>query len=343
LVLGLRRLLGEQPVDVVHANGWIAYASAAAVAGGDTPLVISVRDYGYACATRSLLWRDRELCHGPAPGRCLDCAAHRYGPLKALAAVGGVRTGRSLLRRTVRGIHSVSRFVEHTVQRDLLRNDPTWRPALARIPDVVPPAASGPQSPSARDQALLASLPSVPFILFVGALQGHKGLGVLLEAWTRLAVRDSACPPLVLIGTRWPDTPVSFPSDVTVLTDVPHPVVMTAWERSLFGVAPSVWPDPLPGVVREAMSRRRAVVATAVGGNPDMITDGENGLLVRPGDADDLANAMARLLGDPDLRERLGQAGWRSVQDLTADRVAAQFETLYQRSRSVTLSDDAAA
>jgi glycosyltransferase involved in cell wall biosynthesis len=106
---------------------------------------------------------------------------------------------------------------------------------------------------------------------------------------------------------------------------------------------PSVWPDPLPGVVREAMTRERAVVATAVGGNPDMVVDGENGLLVKPGDPDALAAAMARLLDDPDLRGRLGRAGLRSVEELTADRVAAQFETLYHRSRATALSDDAAA
>ena len=147
----------------------------------------------------------------------------------------------------------------------------------------------------------------------------------------------------MLIGTRWPDTPAAFPSDVMVLSDVPHAVVMAAWERSLFGVVPSVWPDPLPGVVREAMTRERAVVASAVGGNPDMVIDGENGLLVKPGDPDDLAAAMARLLADPDLRTRLGRAGRESVENLTADRVAAQFETLYQRSRSMVLSDDAAA
>src|SRR5262245_6729699 len=74
LVRGLRRMLAERPADVVHANGWIAYACAAAVAGSDTPLVLSVRDYGYSCAVRSLLWRGRELCDGPSPARCLDCA-----------------------------------------------------------------------------------------------------------------------------------------------------------------------------------------------------------------------------------------------------------------------------
>jgi glycosyltransferase involved in cell wall biosynthesis len=336
-------LLSEHPVDMVHANGWIAYACAAAVAGSDTPLVLSVRDYGYSCPVRSLLWRGRELCDGPSPARCLDCAGRHYGPVKALAAVGGVRTGRSLLRRTVRGIHSVSRFVQQIVERDLMRGDPGWRPALARIPDVVPAPDFAARPLSPREQALVAGLPSEPFILFVGALQPHKGLGVLLDAYTRLTLRGRDCPPLVLIGTRWPDTPASFPSDVTVLSDMPHAVVMSAWQRSLFGVVPSVWPDPLPGTVREPMTRGRPVIASAVGGNPDMVTDGENGLLVRPGDPDDLAAAMARLLDDPQLRARLGEAGRASVAELTADRVAAQFEHLYQRSRALAESDPAAA
>ena len=187
-----------------------------------------------------------------------------------------MRSGRPLLRRTVRAIHSVSRFVEHTVERDVLRGDPGWRPILERIDDIVPatPDAVARATRSCR-LGLLGRLPAVPFILFVGALQAHKGLDVLLEAWGRMA---SARP--TASGRRWcssaparPIRPATFPAGVTVLSDVPHRVVMAAWERCLFGVVPSVWPDPLPGVVREPMTRGKAVIGSAVGGIPDMITD----------------------------------------------------------------------
>ena len=116
---------------------------------------------------------------------------------------------------------------------------------------------------------------------------------------------------------------------MTLLESVPHPVVMAAWERSLFGVAPSVWPDPLPGVVREPMTRGRPVIATRVGGNTDMVSDGVNGLLVEPGDARALADAMWRLLEEPELRERMGADATASVTDLTAPAIAARFENLY--------------
>ena len=333
LTMGIRRLVDDWRPDIVHASGWIGYSTAAAVLDHAAPMVLSVRDYGHACATRNLLWRDRTLCDGPSLGRCLDCAGRHYGAARALIAVTGVRSGRPLLRRTVRAIHSVSRFVEHTLQRDVLRDDAGWRPILERIDDIVPSDPDLSRAPLDRiDWGLLGRLPVVPYILFVGALQRHKGMDVLLEAWERMGgATDVERPPLVLIGTRSADTPATFPAGVTVLSDVPHGVVMAAWERCLFGVVPSIWPDPLPGVVREPMTRGRAVIGSDIGGIPDMITDDVNGLLVPAGDVAQLASAMARLASDPALRARLGDAGRASVADLTSTAIGRRFESLYER------------
>ena len=339
LALGLRRLMDARPVDAVHASGWIGYASAAAVATRRTvPLVLSVRDYGYACATRNLLHEGRTLCDGPSLAKCLGCAGHHYGAPRALVAVVGVRTGRPLLRRAVQGIHSVSSFVASTVERDLLRGDARWRPITDTIPDIVPlldPTAR--EALTDADRELLDRLPREPFLLFVGALQRPKGLFVVLDAWRRGAGRPGGAPPLVCIGTRWVETPESFPDGVTVLVDIPHRVVMAAWERSMLGLVPSIWPDPLPGTVREAMTLGKPVVATAVGGNTDMIRDGETGLLVPPGDAAALAAAIGRLLDDDALRDRLGAAGAATVGTLTAPYVAGRFESLYERSLAQAL------
>lgn len=67
--------------------------------------------------------------------------------------------------------------------------------------------------------------------------------------------------------------------------------------------------------ILEAMARRRPVVATAVGGIPEVITDGIDGVLVPPADPDALAAAVAGLLTDPALRRRLGDAGYRTVNE----------------------------
>lgn len=325
LSLGLAREVRRFRPDIVHASGWIAYSSAAAVARQPAALVLSVRDYGYACAVRSLLHEGRRLCSGPAPLKCLACAGKHYGATKAMAAVGGVFAGRPLLSRTVRGVHSVSRFVEWALRRDLATG-PHWADvAFERIPDIVTPPAQAILADA--DLELVERLPSEPFILYVGALQPHKGMAVLLRAHAMLRKP----PPLVLIGTRWPDTPESFPAGVTVLSDVPHAVVMEAWRRARFGVAPSVWPDPLPGVVREGMASGRAVIGSRVGGIPDMIQDGLNGLLVEPGDAGQLAAAMERLIDRPELAGQLASAGLASVADLGGDAVARRFEALYRQ------------
>jgi glycosyltransferase involved in cell wall biosynthesis len=67
--------------------------------------------------------------------------------------------------------------------------------------------------------------------------------------------------------------------------------------------------------VIEALACGKPVVATAVGGIPEIIEDGTSGILVEPEDARALAVAIRRLLGDPALRERLGRAGRRRVKD----------------------------
>ena len=148
---------------------------------------------------------------------------------------------------------------------------------------------------------------------------------MLLDAYARL----TSPPPLVLIGTVWPDTPTTFPAGVTVIREAPHAAVLAAWDRCLFGVTPSIWPDPLPGVVREAMSRGKPVIGSAVGGIVDMIDDGVTGLLVPPDDHIALSGAMERLIADSALRARLGAAARPAVAAFTAPAVAEQFEALY--------------
>ena len=89
--------------------------------------------------------------------------------------------------------------------------------------------------------------------------------------------------------------------------------------------------DGLPNVLLEAMATGCAVVATSVGGIPDVVTDGQNGLLVRPGDAHALAESATRLLRDASLRHRLGSAAQRGMQEQHSWRdVAARFRSLYE-------------
>lgn len=321
-VWALRRIVRRTRPEVVHSYGWMALSAAAALLGNDTPLLLTARDYGSFCATRTLV-RDDEPCSGPAFGKCLRCAGHYYGFPKGFVATTGVALGRPLLRRKLGGLHSISTYVHDAMSDHLL--DGHRSSAL----EVTIPSFSVADDASTDDPALhecLDKLPTDPFILFVGAFRKVKGLETLFAAYRQLRVR----PPLVLIGTYERDSPRDFPPDATILTDVPHAAVLAAWRRALFGVTPSLWPEPLGAVVFEGMSRGKAMIGTTPGGHTDMIIDGETGRLVPPGDTEALTHAMDELVSDTELRERFGRAARQRAEKFSAEIAIPQFEELYR-------------
>jgi glycosyltransferase involved in cell wall biosynthesis len=95
-------------------------------------------------------------------------------------------------------------------------------------------------------------------------------------------------------------------------------------------VLPSLY-EGLPLSVLEAMAAGRPVVATAVGGTDEAVLHGETGLLVAPGDASALRDAIRALLADPDRAARMGEAGGiRACREFSAGRMIAQVTGVYE-------------
>ena len=96
--------------------------------------------------------------------------------------------------------------------------------------------------------------------------------------------------------------------------------------------------DGLPNALLEGMGAARPIVASRVAGIPDVIADGEHGLLTPERDPAALAAAISRLLGDRALAERLGAAARRRVlEELTWDATAERFEAVYCRVHARTV------
>src|SRR6185369_17305569 len=121
----------------------------------------------------------------------------------------------------------------------------------------------------------LAQLPEEPFILYFGDVTEDKGAWELAEAYRDL--RDA--PPLVLVGRCYIDELKRQPG-VHAMGAWPHTLAIEALRRSLFSVAPSLWPEPFGLVALEAAAAGKPIVATATGGLRDIVIDGETGLLV---------------------------------------------------------------
>jgi glycosyltransferase involved in cell wall biosynthesis len=134
----------------------------------------------------------------------------------------------------------------------------------------------------------------------------------------------------VLIGRNGARRGASLPSNVLAVGPWPHDLVMEAWRRCLIAVVPSLCPETFGLVALEAMSAGRPVIASRIGGLPELLRDGQEGFLVEPSDVRSLAAAMHRLLADGDLRAELGAAGRRRALDFTASFVIPRIEAAYR-------------
>ncbi len=322
-VYDLRRLIASFEPELIHAYGWLAFSLAAALGRRRIPMMVSARDYGYFCATRTLL-RKGAPCDGPAPLKCLSCAGSYYGRPKGWVAAAGVALSKRLLERKMTALHSISTYV-HDVTVPHLGGEKAGLLELT-IPSfqAEPPPQPGEEAPDV--DAWLARLPDEPFILFVGAFRKVKGLETLFDAYRDLRGEK---PPLVLMGTFERDSPPNFPPEAIVVTDVPHQVVMAAWSKAMFGVMPSLWPEPLGATVSEGMSQGRPVIGTMPGGHTDMLNE-ETGALVPQGDVGALREAMESLIADPELREKMGRAAAERAQSFRAENVLPRFEDAYR-------------
>ena len=97
-------------------------------------------------------------------------------------------------------------------------------------------------------------------------------------------------------------------------------------------VVPSTWEEPCSAVIQQAMALSKPVIGTLVGGTPEMIVEGETGLLAPPSDAGALAAAIRALAGDGAMRKRMGQAGYaRVTSDFSLSVMTDRIEELYRR------------
>jgi glycosyltransferase involved in cell wall biosynthesis len=245
-------------------------------------------------------------------------AAHR-GPIDRAAA--------ERVAERAFGAASALLAVSAEVARDLSCNPGAdWRTQVVPNgvnPDRFPPGLAPTRPPG----------PSGTFTVgFLGALRPWHGLPVLVEAFARLH-RQAPLARLLVVGDG-PLRPGLEALAATELGDAARFTGQRADVARLLGamdifVLPSL-KVALPIAVLEAMAMRLPAVATRVGGVPEVVDDGVTGFVVPPGDSAALRAALARLVADPALRERLGAAGQAHVRaHFTLEQMVRQVEHLY--------------
>lgn len=227
-----------------------------------------------------------------------------------------------------------------------------WLPRPHPRPLVIPNGMFPPR-PNFSSEEMRAKLglpldPSLRILGTVGRLVPYRGQHVLIEAIPKIlaAVPDVA---FLICGYRSHDEAnVNYPEKLLERArelGVAGRVSITQYP----GHSDDIWAaidvlihptflDSSPLCVHEAMALARPMVVTSAGGIPELVTDGENGLMVAPGDAEALANAAIRILREPELAERLRKAGLerfdkRHRAQVMTDSFCELYLDLFARSR----------
>jgi glycogen synthase len=176
-----------------------------------------------------------------------------------------------------------------------------------------------------------------PFIFAIGRHVPQKGFDILLRAFAQAGAATHD----LLIAGDGPERAaleslakkLKLGSAIEFLGNVDHPTAVNYYSGCSFFVLPSRH-EPMGIVNLEAMAAGKAVIAAKVGGVPELVLDGQTGLLVPPENPTALADVMTKLTTDSDLRQRLGAAGRRRVEMFSWSALADQYEKIYEQAFS---------
>jgi glycosyltransferase involved in cell wall biosynthesis len=312
----LGRVLARVRPHVVHVHNTFPLLSPSVIeacADARVPVVATLHNYKLLCASGDF-FRDGRTCHDCATGWGAPALLHgcyRGSRLASVPAVLGNVANRDLWRRGVSAFVFIS-----AAQRDLMSSLdlPSGR---VFVKHNFVPAPPGP--PPERDHA----------VSYVGRLDAAKGIPLLMAAWddlrrrhptTTLRLRVAGGGPLEGELRRWAE---DHPA-VDVLGLLPRPEVHDVVARSLAVLVPSQWEETFGLVAVEAMAAGAAPIAPAAGSFPELIDDGRDGVLVRPGSPAALADAIAAVDTDPARHLALGDEGRRTFKERFTREVSTE-------------------
>jgi glycosyltransferase involved in cell wall biosynthesis len=298
--VSLARKLQPQAVWI---HNWTRAQDFPAIVDAGFPAARMVHDHALYCM-RAYKYHPltRKNCTRPASLACIfPCLAFlQRAPSGGITIASlqkkfaEIAANRSLTRCVVAG---------EFMKGELVKNG--FAPAAIRIIPPVPPEWDPEPDSTAED--------FVPGrVLFVGQVIRGKGVDLLLRALAKVrtpwhfvfAGKGSALPKCEKLIDE-----LGLRDRVTIHGYLPPAELRKQYRQAQIVAVPSAWQEPFGLVGIEAMRNERAVVAFAVGGIPDWLQDGHNGILVPPADVDALAAALQKLLTDPALCRTMGQRG----------------------------------
>lgn len=315
--LNLRRILREFQPDVVHVRIFMGQLSPLILPLlRDVPCLYQMAMYRAICPKGTKTLSDGTPCKEPAGQACLH---HKCLTPQSWAMLMCQRQMWLHWRNVFDLIVALSHAMKAKLEAE----------GIEPIKVVYNGVPSRPMRPP---------LTEPPTVAFAGRLVQEKGVGVLLQAFAR-AVAQVPKARLLIAGQGVEEAALQslakelgVAANVTWLGHLPRTEMEKSFDSAWVQVVPSLWAEPFGNVTTEAMMRGTPVIASDVGAQPEIISDGITGFLVPPNDVDALSTALLRLLANPVLAEQMGQAGrQRALTEFSEDRRTENFLEIYQQ------------
>lgn len=348
------RLLDEIRPDVVHIHHllFLSHGIVSEIKKRKIPVLYTLHDYWLICYRGQLIRNGAVVCGGGNNAECKDClryllsirkyALYSYSVLKKclpprlLELVKGVYPALSADRslKEIEGLNESAgsiytmidvfmapshfireRFISQGLAADKILYSPygldqrSFMPAQKNKSGVFTFGYLGTLLPAKGADILIAAFRGIRNaqvrLLLYGKLSSYSGFEFYLRELKRAAVGDSR---------------ISFKG----------PYDNKEIARVLSGmdtlVVPSVWPENAPLVIQEAFLAKVPVIASRIGGIPELVTDGVNGLLFNPGDADDLRSKMQYIIDNPQILDKFRE---NSPPVKSIEENARELEAIY--------------
>jgi glycosyltransferase involved in cell wall biosynthesis len=324
----LARFLEETQADVVHFQHLFKLSAAfiRVARQQGIPVVLTLHDYWFLCHNAQLLRPSGAVCSGPARGlKCAGCAElnipvwTRWGLSPLLTPLFVYRTAalRACLQEADFVIAPSAFLRDQFVQQGF-------------------PAGRIVVMDNGTNTQLLLGWRKVPSDTlrfgYMGTIQWHKGVHTLVQAFNQ--IND---PQVELRIHGEPSVAPAYFAEIQRLVRNPQVHFMGRFENQEVGrvlaemdvlVVPSIWPENSPVTIHEANLAGVPVIASRLGGMPDLVQDGVTGLLFQPGDASDLAAKMRQFIEDRSLVERFRR---QMPPVKSMEENAQELEAIYER------------
>ncbi|MFI5251114.1 MAG: glycosyltransferase [Bacteroidota bacterium] len=308
--------------DVVHFHNITGLSAGLIHAAGKRHIktVVTLHDHWGFCLNNTLLKPDGTICDNFA--NCTDCLSHSSSDNGAPVPIRLRKDYLSLTLGESDLFLPPSNYLACAYRKAGFQNDKIK--VISYGIDV-------------ERYASLVKTPANGFIrfTFIGYLGRHKGVHVIFEALPFLKHPDRVKINIVGTGDRLESykkqvKEMGFETAVNFFGMVENNNIEEIFRQTDVLILASIWPENQPVTITEAMAARTPVIASRIGGIPEIVTDGKTGYLFDAGNARQLAGAMDRLIDHPDHLKTFGENAYRIIQTNTFEsqtrKILAEYE-----------------